>query len=390
MLNSVRRSPERRKTDVFGRSMFDCVIVGGGAIGLSIADQLSLRGRKVAVVDHRPTKRQTSWAAPGILPPASFDLAHDDFMRLCGLSWRLHAELADRFATDVGQKIGFRRCGGLHLARTAGEAASLAAVTRQWREDGVTVEQIQRGELARRFPALSAAVAAEEIRYACWAAGEAQVRTPRYLKALRTVCDRQGVHFIEQRRVTGIAAEGGQARSVETTDGPVVGTQVCVAAGAWSEELLRTVGWSIETKPWRGQVVLLEIQQPGFDFVVNEGPNYLVPRDDGLVLVGSSVEEVGFDDSNTPEVIQNLVDYASRLMPRLEKARQTHAWAGLRPGSPDGFPYLGRLPHLQNLFVAAGHYRSGIYLSPATGRVMSQLMCDEPPEVRLDSFRLDR
>ena len=150
------------------------------------------------------------------------------------------------------------------------------------------------------------------------------------------------------------------------------------------------VDWSIETQPWRGQVLLLELEHPEFDYVVNEGPNYLVPRDDGLVVVGSSVEEVGFDDRNTDEVIQDLVEYASRLMPRLAEARHVRHWAGLRPGTPDGFPYLGKLPHLPNLYVAAGHYRNGIYLSAATGRVMSQLICDETPDVNLQSFRLDR
>lgn len=372
--------------------MFDSVIIGGGVIGLSIASQLSRRERKrkIAIVDHRTTRRQTSWAAAGILPPSSFDEAHDDYSRLCGLSWRLHAEQAGRLAAESGHEIGYRRCGGLHLARTAGEAAALAAVGRQWSDDGVTVERIAPAEIPERFPALSPAVAAAEIRFAYWAPDEAQVRTPRYLQALRMDCQRQGVQFIEQRRVTGIQTAAGQVTALETDNGALVGDQFCIAAGAWSEELLRHVDWSIETQPWRGQVVLLDLDQPGFDYIVNEGPNYLVPRDDGLVLVGSSVEEVGFDDSNTDEVIQDLVEYASRLMPRLATARRVRAWAGLRPGSPDGFPYLGQVPHLQNLFVAAGHYRSGIYLSPATGRVMSQLMCDETPDVCLDAFRLDR
>ena len=374
------------------KRMFDSVIIGGGVIGLSIASQLSLRrpNHKIAIIDHRATRRQTSWAAAGILPPASFDWAHDDYGRLCGLSWRLHAEQAEQLATESGQNFGYRRCGGLHLARTAGEAASLAAVAQQWVDDGVAVERIVPVDVPRRFPALSAAVSANEVRFAYWAPDEAQVRTPRYLQALRIVCERRGVQLFEQRRVTGIELRAGRVAGLSTTGGAIEGDQFCLAAGAWSEQLLRLADWSIETKPWRGQAVLLDLEQPEFGYIVNEGPNYLVPRDDGLVLVGSSVEEVGFDDSTTDEVIQGLIEYASRLVPRLATARQVRAWAGLRPGSPDGFPYLGRVPHLPNLFVAAGHYRSGIFLSPATGRVMSQLMCDEPTDVCVDAFRLDR
>ena len=196
--------------------MYDCVIVGGGVVGLSIADQLSLRGRRVAVVDHQTTRRQTSWAAAGILPPANEESAHDDFGRLCGLSWRLHAELADRFAA-AGHNVGYRRCGGLHLARTPGEAASLSAVAQQWSDDGISVEQLAVDELLRRFPVLSDAVAKSEIRRAFWAPNEAQVRTPRYLKALRSVCEQQGVEFIENRRVTNIMTHDGTVTGVKTT-----------------------------------------------------------------------------------------------------------------------------------------------------------------------------
>ena len=373
--------------------MYDCVIVGGGVIGLSIADQMSLCGRRVAVVDHQTTRRQTSWAAAGILPPGNETQAHDDYGRLCGLSWRLHSELSSRFAA-AGHDLEYRKCGGLHLARTLGEAASLTAVARQWSEDGVAVERLTSRTLHNRFPALSSTVAESEIRFAYWAPDEAVVRTPRYLQALRAACETQGVVFLSNRRVVRFETKNSNVTAIETEDGnatkSVEGERFCVAAGAWTESLLRLVDWSIETQPWRGQVLQLALKQPEFDYIVNEGPNYLVPRDDGLVVVGSSVEEVGFDDRNTDEVIQGLVEYASQLMPQLADARQVRHWAGLRPGSPDGFPYLGALPHLSNLYVASGHYRSGIYLSAATGRVMSQLMCDEEPDVNLQAFRLDR
>lgn len=356
---------------------------------MSIADQLSRAGRTTLVVDHQSTRNQTSWAAAGILPPANFEQAHDDYNRLCGLSLQMHHEMAARYARG-GHDVEFRACGGLHLARTAGEAAALAAVTQQWTDDGVEVERIEPGDLADRFPAVSNAVASSEIRFACWAPGEAQVRTPRYLTALRNACETQGVEIWSDCAVSGISTSGDAVTSIETPRGEVRGEQYCIAAGAWSESLLRLVDWTIDTEPWRGQVVLLKRNQPEFDYVINEGPNYLVPRDDGHVVVGSSVEEVGFDDATTEEVFRDLNEYATELVPCLADATCERHWSGLRPGSPDGFPYLGVLPHLGNLYVAAGHYRSGIYLSPASGLVMKQLMCGERPDVSLDSFRLDR
>ena len=370
--------------------MSEFVIVGGGAIGLSISYELARRGERVRVIDYQSTRHQTSWAATGILPPANADAAHDAYGRLCGLSCGLHAELAERLADETKLDVGYRRCGGLHLARTAGESVSLLAAAGQWADDGNRVEVVDIRELPRRFPVLREAVASGQIRAACWLPDEAQVRTPRLLKALRIACQQQGVEISANQRVLNLAVRGDQVVAVETTHEKIRGDHFCVAAGAWSESILRKVGWTIETQPWRGQIALLEAVKCPFNFVVNEGPNYLVPRDENLVLVGSTVEEVGFDDRVTEDAIEELILYARDLIPSLAKARCLRSWAGLRPGSPDGFPYLGRVPHLPNLYVATGHFRSGIYLSPATARVMSQLMNGETPDVDLESFRLDR
>jgi glycine oxidase len=370
--------------------MPEVVIVGGGVIGLSISYELARRGESVRVVDYPLGRHQTSWAATGILPPANADAAYDAYGRLCGLSCRLHTELAERLADETELDVGYRRCGGLYLARTSGESVSLRSAAGQWADDGNRVEVVEVRELPRRFPVLREAVASGQIRAACWLPDEAQVRTPRLLKALRIACQKQGVDISVRGRVLSIVVQGGQVVAVKTTADEVRGDRFCVAAGAWSESILQEVGRPIETQPWRGQIVLMEAANCPFNFVVNEGPNYLVPRDDGLVLVGSTVEEVGFDDRVTDDAIEELVRYARNLIPDLAEARCLRSWAGLRPGSPDGFPYLGRVPHLPNLYVATGHFRSGVYLSPATARVMSQLMRGETPDVDLELFRLDR
>ena len=370
--------------------MSEFVIVGGGVIGLSISYELARRGERVRVVDCQSTRHQTSWVASGILPPSNADVAHDAYGRLCGLSCRLHGELAERLAEETSVDAGYRRCGGLHLARTAGEMVSLLAAARQWTDDGNRVEVLQVGDVSRRFPVLGEAVASGQVRAACWLPDEAQVRPPRLLKALRTACKQRGVEITTDERVLNLVVRGDHVVAVETAREEIGGDCFCVAAGAWSESILQKAGWTIETQPWRGQIALLEAANCPFNYVINEGPNYLVPRDEGLVLVGSTVEEVGFDDRVTDEAIEELILYARELIPDLAEARYVRSWAGLRPGSPDGFPYLGRVPHLSNLYVATGHFRSGIYLSPATARVMSQLMSGETPDVDLESFRLDR
>jgi glycine oxidase len=125
---------------------------------------------------------------------------------------------------------------------------------------------------------------------------------------------------------------------------------------------------------------------PPIRHILNVGSRYLVPREDGHVLAGSTEEEAGFDKSTTPEAIAALIDFARQHVPALNEATVQQTWAGLRPGSLDGLPYLGPLPGLINGFVAAGHFRSGLFLSPATARVMGQLLRDEPPEVDLSAF----
>jgi glycine oxidase len=121
-----------------------------------------------------------------------------------------------------------------------------------------------------------------------------------------------------------------------------------------------------------------------------QGKRYLVPRPDGLVLVGSTEEDAGFDKRTTAEAIQDLLAFAISMVPGLGSAHPERSWAGLRPGSPDSLPYIGPVPGIDNLFIAAGHFRAGIQLSPATGLVLKELFLGQPLTVALDAFRLDR
>jgi glycine oxidase len=142
--------------------------------------------------------------------------------------------------------------------------------------------------------------------------------------------------------------------------------------------------------PMRGQMVLFRCERQPFKRVLNDGPRYLVPRGDGYVLAGSTEEEAGFDKSITAEAIAELTRFAIKLVPALRDATIEQTWAGLRPASYDGFPYIGRMPGLENAFVAAGHFRSGLHLSPGTAVVLADLMCGNTPAVDLTPFRVSR
>ena len=177
---------------------------------------------------------------------------------------------------------------------------------------------------------------------------------------------------------------------MRTAAGSFEANTVCVTTGCWTGNLGQKLGLSLAIAPVRGQMVLLALPQPPVSRIINEGSRYLVPRADGRLLVGSTEEDAGFDRRTTSGAIAGLLELAISLVPDLAAAPVERWWAGLRPSTRDGRPYLGRVPEIDNAFVAAGHFRSGLQQSTGTAVVMSQLIRGQEPEIDLSSFRLDR
>ena len=179
-------------------------------------------------------------------------------------------------------------------------------------------------------------------------------------------------------RVVGIRLATGEFRSAE---------QYVVAAGAWCERLLEPLGLHSGIEPVRGQIVLLKTERSLFQRILLIGTNYLVVREDGHILIGSTEEpEAGFVKDTTAEAIAKLLEFARNLVPALATADVVKCWAGLRPGSRDGRPSIGHVMGFRNLFVAAGHFRAGIQLSPATALLMSELLTGKTASIQLDDF----
>lgn len=367
--------------------MHDVAIIGGGAIGLALAWDLARHGRRVQVVDRGWLGREASWAGAGILSPASREHATHPYDQLRGLASELHSQWAEELSRITGIDTGYRRCGGLHLARTLGETAALVAWAGVLREEGVRAEAIGRDELHELEPALAVERLAGR---ALLLPEEAQLRNPRYLQALAAACRQSGVVLSENATATSVALHGDRVSELQSTAGPIQAEAFCFTAGAWTAELVAQLGVSIGVLPVRGQMVLFKTPQQLVQRIINEGSRYLVPRDDGYLLAGSTEEEAGFDKRTTAEGIAELTDFARSLVPPLAQAAIEQTWAGLRPGSLDGFPYLGRVPGVANAFVAAGHFRSGLFLSPATAIVMSQVIRGEKPQVDLRPFAVNR
>ena len=358
----------------------DVLILGGGVIGLSTAWFLAEAGVRVTIVDKGDFGHEASWAGAGILSPANPEHASTALDRLRTHSRGMFSSLSQKLREQTGIDNGYLVCGGLELFTRADEESS-----DEWRGEGDAFEELNGDELHRRYPDVSASV-----QRAYYLPDMAQLRNPRHLKALQAACAARGVCMRPGCAVNRLVHRGSRIESVETGQGRLTAGRYLLAAGAWSEALLKALGWRLGIRPVRGQIALVNTGTAGIRPLLLCGKRYLVPRGDGRVLIGSTEEDVGFDSRTTAAVIAELLQFAASLAPGLASAAVERCWAGLRPGSPDGKPFLGAVPGVDNLFVAAGHYRAGIQLSPGTALVMKQLLLGEKPMIALEDFRLNR
>ncbi len=357
---------------------YDVAIVGGGVIGLTTAYFLAQKHQHVLVLDRGDLGQEASWAGAGILPPSEPAFAQSPFDRLRALSTSGFADFSRELQELTGIANGYRVCGGLEFAHHAS-----AADAEEWRGAGVRWET---HEDARALePAL-----APNLGQVVHLPDLAQIRNPWHLRALIAACQQLGNVDLEPHNGVERIVEQGRIVGLETRAGLRQANRYLFTAGSWTGPLLEPLGWKAPIVPVRGQIALLNPGRPILTKVLMQGPRYLVPRTDGRILVGSTEEWVGFDKQTTPEGIMGLVELAIGLVPELRGSPIEKAWAGLRPGSADGLPFLGQLPGIDNGYVAAGHFRAGIQLSLGTGVVMAELLTDRPTPIDLHPFRCAR
>jgi glycine oxidase len=357
----------------------DVMIIGGGVIGLSAAYRLAERGVRVSVLDRGNLGREASWAGAGIIPPGNPAGARAPYDQLRAESSSLFPDLAATLFEQTGIDIGYRRCGGLEYSSDEPIDTSV------WTEEGVLWERCPSDTVRRMEPHL-----ANGLGPAFHLPDMAQVRNPWYLQALATASQALGACLLPGCPLFSVRQLGRRITSVETGNGNMVAAQYLICAGAWTDTLLAPIGCRVGVTPIRGQIALLRTRSPLLRNIVLQGKRYMVPRPDGRVLVGSTEENAGFDKTTTATAIAELIRFAAERVPALSEAAVERCWAGLRPGSPDGLPSIGRVAGFDNLWVAAGHFRAGLQLSAATGVVLAQALTGNVPRVSLDAFRPDR
>lgn len=363
--------------------MPEVVLIGAGVIGLSIAEELAAQGRSVLLLEQNLPGKEASWAGAGMLPPGNLSAAHTPEARLRGLSAQLWQSASRRLKEETGIDNGYLPCGSLCIGREA-DLPRLAHEIQAYRNEQIEVEPLN-GDEIRRYES----VVSPSFTHGYRLPHAAQVRNPRHLSALLASATSRGVELRTGTPCLGFEQQGDKITGVRTPTGIISADQFVVTSGAWSTTLMQQGGSSILIRPVRGQVILLRLVPRILNHLVEVGLRYLVPRADDRILLGATQEEVGFDKSNTLAGIEDLLAFGRELVPQLNSASIEQTWAGLRPGSPDGLPVIGRLPRFSNLFVATGHFRSGLQMSLASGRLMRQLLLNQPTDIDLAPYSAD-
>lgn len=358
------------------------LVVGGGIVGMASAARLAEHGHLVQLLERERPGQRASWVAAGLLTPSSPWKYPAPLIDLARRSEALYLEFVRELREHTGLDAEYENAGMIYPAGVGASAEQLETATRRRLELGFGVERWERARLDAEVPGLG-----PEIVGAAWQPHGARVRPPRLMAALRRRLEQLEVSVASECEVVALVERGGRVVGARLANGQQLEADaVVLAAGAWSSPLAASVGVRIDVRPVRGQILLLRGRPGALRPTINDGDAYLVPRADGRILVGSTMEDAGYDAVNTEEALVALRRQAARLFPECARMQEQTSWAGLRPGTPDRLPYLGSVPGLPGLVLATGHFRNGILLAPITARLVAEVIEGRAPSVELAPF----
>jgi glycine oxidase len=358
---------------------FDVIVVGAGIIGCSVARELARRSVRVLVLDRQEPGQEASWAAAGMLTPAAESSEALPLVPLANASLTLYTEFVEQVQQDSGMRVDYRRDGALEVF--FGEAAGERL--QQWlsglRAAGFEPQPLSAAELRSMEPAL-----ADDAAAGAYLVDEGAVDNRLLSEAVAKAARRAGVELRAGEEVTRLLSSAGCTTGVETRRERFTARHVVLAAGCFTAKIEGAERYA-PTIPARGQMAALRpAGMPPLRRVVR-GPSYLVPRGDGRLLIGATVEHAGFEKSLTAAGIGRLLTDAVRMVPALAAAPVIETWCGLRPDTPDHLPILGPCD-VEGLWFATGHFRNGILLAPATARALSEWIAEGKTALPVDGF----
>lgn len=364
----------------------DVIIIGAGIIGCSLAYRLAKEGLTVRVIEKGRPGEEASGAAAGMLAPQS-EAAHGlrgSFSELCLASHRLYPDFVAELEEETGITIGYRTPGSIFVASDYVEAAALAGLLERQQAAGQPAEELTAQQVRELEPEL-----AETIEVGVYLPNDHYVDNRALVTALVAAAARRGVEFVTHTPVVGLEFDGPRVVGVRLPGQILTAGQTINAAGSWAGLIDQTGQLRLPVRPVRGQMVRLEWQPQRLHHLIHSTGCYLVPWPDGRLLVGATVENVGFNKDVTAHGIRQLLNAAVKIVPSLESAPIREVWAGLRPDTEDNLPILGGGP-IANLVVATGHFRNGILLAPITAKLITEWLTTGQSSLPLEPFSPSR
>jgi glycine oxidase len=362
---------------------YDVVIVGGGIIGGSIAFELTQRNLRVAVLDRQELMHEASWAAAGMLSPAPDCPAAIPLVPLGRASLALYPKFVDAVEDASGQRTGFRAGGAVEVICHGDAGRELSTLVALHHGLGLACEPLPLDEARKMEPALG-----REVRAAALLPDECSVEPRALTSAVLAAAASAGAALRPGAKVTSLVLEANKCIGVKTSSGEIVhAAQVVLAAGCWSSQISEAAPYA-PTLPVRGQMAALRHSGTPIRHVLRSERGYLVPRgveSPQTVVVGSTIENVGYEKCVTSGGIEKILSAANELAPELAKAEIIETWCGLRPGSPDQLPILGPMD-VDGLVFATGHYRNGILLAPVTAKLIGEWIAERRTSLDWQAF----
>ena len=356
----------------------DVVVIGAGIVGCAVAYELARRGVRVRVIDRRKVGQGATQASAGVLAPFIEAHGRGTLLDLAVRSLDLYDQFVARVVEDSGAAVQYVRSGTLEVACDERGAAQLDAIHATCKERGIPSERLDGAAVREAEPHLAPSVTAGLLVESHGFVGASELTS-----ALRRAATAHGVVFRTSAEATRVRANGGRVR-IDTSADSMVCELAIVAAGSWSGRVEVDGATQLPIRPVRGQILHVGWPTPPLRRVVWAPDCYLVPWSDGTVLVGATVEEVGFDERTTVAGVRSLIDATARVAPEVGQASFLAARVGLRPATPDALPVIGRSVSVPGLVYACGHFRNGILLAPLTASLLGDLLVDRKQDPALN------
>lgn len=360
----------------------DVIVIGAGVIGLATAERLLLKGARVKILERSKVGQESSWAGGGILSPLFPWNYNNDVIQLTNYSTKLFPAWTSALRKTTGIDPEYETCGMLMLPPFDRDAAI------HWcAKHGINVEPRIIPDSTCHIENYIENANKKTHNQTLLLPDIAQVRNPRLLHALKKRIVQLGGEIIENCTVNQIKTSQRQIQSITSSCGEFIADHYIVCTGAWSSKILGTHALKLNIRPIKGQMLLFKFAKPPVRTILAQNDLYIIPRQDGHLLIGSTLENVGFSKHVTVSARNYLLRGAQNIMPELERMPLIRHWSGLRPGSSNNIPTIGRHPSIRNLYINCGHFRYGVTMAPASAEILVNEIINVPQPLDITPYQ---